>query len=390
MNLFNIRKNAKRDLHKELEKDGLVNIRGELEIEAFKNGKKIHEDKGENMVTIFAKHATMHLLTGETFTTHGTQRSFTGHDSTTPGEGTNPDGTLLSGQQFFSNNSNPDFDIDSRWSRSTITPNTDFGDSSPLPDQVRFPFFPTKMLFGTGFEWRSWADIPLEYRDQYESEGWNQSVFENVSIDSGSNNYSEELSGANVIIQKRSMNDIFSGSLTTPAILDTDFGISGAIKNGTYTDSAIHRGTLNAGGSGADPRTEVIVGNEFLLRQFQGIGAPSFIYARRENRFFQEGSEIALSADDKLENKISFSVTMPEQTGDDQGIFYPYNGYTLKVAGLFSDARLVLGNTVPVNVDGGLVNFNSMPHGIMFAKRYIAPITKTHDVSIRARWTLYL
>jgi hypothetical protein len=47
------------------------NLRGKLTITAEKNGVEVHRDEGDNVVTIFSKHAFMHLLTSESYTTHG-------------------------------------------------------------------------------------------------------------------------------------------------------------------------------------------------------------------------------------------------------------------------------------------------------------------------------
>jgi hypothetical protein len=144
-------------------------------------------------------------------------------------------------------------------------------------------------------------------------------------------------------------------------------------------------------------KLQLINGNYFPSYNYWGVGKPCFIYARREARFYQSGSEIGLDFDTSMENKITYTVTLPEQTGTNAGIFYPYNGFILKVAGLFADARFFLRNTIPASDaqsdDASLQefkNFTKMPQGILIAKRYISPITKSHDVSVTARWTLYL
>lgn len=375
-----IPRRAKRNLKKEIKKNGFADIRGKLEITAYKNGKPFHYEVGDNVVTIWAKHATMHLLTGETFTTHGEQRSFDPDfhiEGSDAGEGVNKDGTLISGQQYFSDNSDPDFTLDTRWSKSTINPDTNSGDAGGNSEDVKYPFFPTKMLFGTGFEWNSWSDIPEDYQSSYADDEWTESIF-NENIDNNGNDYSNIFQSGS-LIQARSMNDIFSGSLSTPTITDEDFAVTGAIKDGLYEDSDSER----------DSKIFEDGGNEFLEKEWAGVGRPSFIYARRESRFFQEQSEVALSSDSDLENKITFTVVMPEQTGTNAGIFYPYNGYTLKEAGLFCDARLLLENTVPSSGDEADL-YNKLNYGIMYAKRYISPIQKSHDVSISSRWTLYL
>jgi len=55
---------------------------------------------------------------------------------------------------------------------------------------------------------------------------------------------------------------------------------------------------------------------------------------------------------------------------------------------------MLLGNTVPTgSVDDDaaeLASYDKMPYGAMFAKRYIAPVFKSHDASLSIRWTIYL
>lgn len=396
-----IPKKSKRDAIGEFIKKGFIDFHGELEIIGKKNGKIVHYDKGENTVTVWAKHATMHLLSGESFTTWGNQRLFdsddaTAHTATDSGEGTNKDGTLMSGQQYFSTNSSPNFSLATRWSESTITPSQTIGDQYNSSTQVKYPFFPSKLVFGTGFEFPSWSSLGTNYPDYqqvYTDQGWDQATFDG-NISNSLNSFSNTWNGTS-LTKERSMNDIYTGALTTPTILDTDFAIPGSIKDGTYADSSVSRSVLNAGGTGSGTiKTYLEGGNEFLTKGYAGIGNPCFIYARRESRFFQSGSEIQLSNDAELENKITYTVVLPEQTGADAGIFYPYNGYLLKIAGLYTDARMLLANTVPTGSGdqnaNEYANWLKMPYGIMFAKRYISPITKSHDVSITARWTIYL
>ena len=381
-----ITKRAKRNLAQELRTNDFVQIEGRLEMAAMKNGKVFHYDVGSNVVTIWAKHATMHLLTGEAFSSHGNQREFdTGsndHSLTY-----NPDGTLLSGNQYFALNG-ANYGLENRWTKSTLTPNDDpsVGDSTTVVDEVKYPFFPSKMLFGTGFEWETWADVVAYgdgYSTKYEEDSWSTHFDSNV-LDAD-NDYSNTFIGTS-LEQTRTMNDIYSGSLTNSP-LDTDFAVQGAVKNGLYFDNA----TQGVGEVGA--RIEMIDDNEFSIQEYRGVGKPSFIYALRNQRFMFEGSEVRLSSDDgvDIENKITFTVNMPEQTGGEAGLFYPYNGFILKQAGLFCDARMLLENTVPINPGTPEIdNYNKMPYGIMIAKRNIAPIQKSHDVAISSRWTLYL
>ncbi|MCF7951177.1 MAG: hypothetical protein K9L57_06060 [Spirochaetaceae bacterium] len=396
--MFNIiKRNRKRDADSIIDamrQKGFADFRGEVEvIGRDRFGKINYYDFGENTVTVWAKHMTMHLLTGENFSSHGEQRIFdsedgTAHTNTGAGEGTNKDGTLLSGEQYFSTNDTPDFSLDSRWSKSTVDAQIGKGDSSDTDSEMKYPFFPTKMLFGTGFEFQNWGSIPSDYQTYYSDLGWDQSTF-NDNIGINDNWYNVQWDGGS-LTKARSMNDIYSGALTTPTIQDTDYAIPGSIKTGTYYDSSIQRGDTGSG-------TQVTYfdgGNEYLKKTYAGIGTPAFIYANREARYFESGSEILLSNDSYLENKITFTAVMPEQTGDQAGIYYPYNSYLLKVAGLFADAHMLLGNTIPSGSsddhEDELEYYDKMPGGIMAAKRYLSPVFKSHDTSLSIRWTIYL
>lgn len=351
-------------------------LHGELEIIGSKNGKVFHYEKKDNTITKFAKHATMHLMTGAIFSTYGTSRLTGDSDHVGSGGDTfqNKDGTLISGKQYFDDSAFPG--ADGWWSRPIA------GDSLTH----LYPFFPVKMLFGTGKEWKSWADIgDSSYYAQYIDDGWSETLFDNASINDASNDYSNDFSG-DTLRKNRSINDIYSEILTTPIITENDYAVTGAVKDGLYNNEA-----------GDSTKIELVGGNYFSKKEYSGVGNPAFIYARRTSRWYQSGSEISLSWDESVENKITYTVTMPEQTGVNAGKFYPYNGYVLKEAGLFSDARFVLKNTSPANDsesdDTNLNEFDyytKMPHGILYAKRYISPITKSHDVSITARWSIYL
>lgn len=337
--------------------------KGILEIFGYRNGELFHYDKAHNVATVWSKHSSMHLLTGEVFSDKGVTRS----DGTHISGDTNTDGTLVSAKQYF------DGDSITWWC----------GDSTGDPN-MDYPFFPTKMLFGTGFEFASWASMTGAQQTYYTTLGWAQATFD-ANISDAKNDYSNYYYG-DTLYKRKSINDMNSNILVTPTITDQDFGIAGAIKHGTYESR-----------TGDSAKLDTSSGSEYLLKQYQGIGHPCMIYAKRTGRFYQSGSEVALSFDDHQENKITFTVTLPEQTGSDAGRFYPYNGHILKVAGLFTDARFVLENTTPGNDAASddspqyeFDNYSKMPYGMLFAKRYIAPITKDHDVSITARWTIYL
>jgi len=357
----------------------LWDLHGDLEIIGTKNGEVFHYEKQENKITVWAKHSTMHLLTGESFSQVGTSRSTASgfHGDTTGDSFFNRDGTIVSGEQYFANPTFPG--PNDWWSRPVV------GDSTTH----LYPHFPTKMLFGTGFEWRDWDSIgDSDYYSYYiNTDGWISTEFDDAAKGNVANNYSADYDTVGDSLNyTRSMNDIYSGALTTPVVADSDYAIKGAVKNGLYE------------GSTSDiAKIDTISGNYFSTQPYWGIGRPAFIYAKRESRFYQSGAEVALNFDSNVENKITYTVTMPEQTGVFAGDFYPYNGFVLKEAGLFTDARFRLKDTTPPNDAGSddselaeFDNYSSMPHGMLFAKRYIAPITKSHDVSITARWTIYL
>ena len=376
--MFGIIKHVKRDkasYASELKRKDFISLRGELEIIGTENGKIVHYDKGENAITIWGKHATMHVLTGEVFSNVGNTRSTSATDHVASGDTlVNNDGTIVSGEQYFGAPSWPG--TNGWWSRPTS------GDSATH----LYPFFPVKMLFGTGFEWKSWADIgDSDYYTQYTNDGWNSTYFDDSAINDSGNYYSATFSG-DTLHKTRSMNDIYSGTLTTPVIQDTDFAVKGAVKNGLYENSV-----------GDSTHIELVSGSYFLKKNYWGIGKPSFVYAKRESAWNESGAEVALDFDSNVENKITFTVTMPEQTGTNAGIFYPYNGFTLKEAGLFCDARFRLSDTTPSDDadsdDSGLTefdNYTKIPGGIMVAHRYISPISKSHSLSVTARWSIYL
>ena len=360
--------------------DKMYPIRGELEIIGMRNGKIFHYDRGHNTIMAWAKHSMMHILTGESFAATGKQRSKLATDhykGTSIGDSSfNNDGTLMSNEQYFGS---PVFPGSMGWWSK--------GDSNiPSAATYIYPYFPTKILFGTGFEYNAFASMPADFQTYYTAASWASANW--VQNPHADNDYSGTFGGVtgDSLYKMKSMNDIYSTTLATPTILDSDFAVPGAVKSGLYYSL-----------KGDSQKIESITGNYFLKKDYQGIGKPALIYCKRESRFYQSGTEVGLDFDTSVENKITYTVTLPEQTGSNAGFFYPYNGFVLKVAGLFTDARFFLRNDIPIDDahsdDAALQeykNYLKMPYGLMLAKRYIAPITKSHDVSITCRWTLYL
>ena len=370
-----------------------VPIRGSLKVTSknVRTGEIEHVDEDHNTVTIWARHAMMHMITGSSFSSYGARRLFntdngafgTGSDfpyygSTENHSSTeNPDGTLLSGEQFFTSNGE-DYTLEKLWSKSTaeIDSTDDSTAQAGKLEQLTMPFFPTKMLFGTGIEFQDWNEIPVGYKSIYSSEGWGETsspstVSFNDKIENETQNrfYSNRFDSS--IVKTRTMNDIFSKKIDGDPS-NTDFGIEGAIKNGGYISS-----------SQTSTKTAIVSGKRFLKQENQGIGLPCFVYAKRTVRPFVGSSEILLSHDDigSYENKITYTVKLPAQEDSD---FYPYNGYLLKQVGLFCDATLVFDNGVTSSSQS-----DKMPAGMLIAKRNISPITKSHENEIVAQWTLY-
>jgi len=382
-----------------------VDFKGELEIWAIKDGKVIHHDIEKNIVTKWAKHATMHLLTSESYSTHGdrtlgtetaySKRMITDHTAVT-----NIDGTMMSDAQYLSDNTDYYEDSGSglSYQYQTVAHPDLVADTTDSSANFVYPFFPTKMLFGTGIEFASWADVTADERGGIGQDGygnqsngaWDETSFDNLLTvtPTDKNYYSALWNGTGYVLTKtRTVNDVYSAALTT-TLDDDSFGVKGAIKNGTYT--------------GQNPAVLTTIDeNDFSNGSYRGIGRPAFIYAKKNQRFFQSEGETVLELGETtgttdLESKLTYTVIMPEQT---TGQFYPYNGYTLKVAGLFADAPMLLKNTIPAsntNNDDVLTsgqeytNYQKMPTGILWATRNIAPIYKSHDTKIIAQWTIYL
>jgi hypothetical protein len=75
----------------------------------------------------------------------------------------------------------------------------------------------------------------------------------------------------------------------------------------------------------------------------------------------------------KFKNISVYQVTMPDSL-----VAYCYDGETLNEAGLYCDASLT-GTT------GGT---HDMPYGMLLAKRYFSPITKSDTISVNFMWSV--
>jgi hypothetical protein len=373
--------------------EGILKITG-----TTRDGEVYHTDEAHNTVMVWARHAMLHALTGESFSGWGTRRVFNGegaiwgtgsvkpyyqspfaeHATSVSGAGgNNPDGTLLSGKPYFYANGT-EYSIDKLWSRSTATVISPDPTTAVNLGNLTMPFFPSKMLFGTGVEFLDWeGDVPIDYKTIYEGDGWGDGTggttnfTTNIGIDSNYLYSNKTYSGG--IYKTRTMNDIYAQKIQNEP-LNTELGISGAIKNGGYFSE-----------SDKETKTELINGKRFLKQELRGVGLPCFVYVDRTQRNYISSSATKLSADNSTEtgyeNKLTYKITLPTQDDD---IFYPYNGFYLKQIGLFCDAGLVFNN-----LSTGSIQYNKMPAGMLFAKRNIAPIEKSHETNIVAEWTLY-
>jgi len=321
----------------------LNNIKGEVEITGIRNGKIIYYDKGENTVTTWAKHSVIHLLTGKIFSNSGESFLDGVHSDTE-----NSDGALISGKQFL-NSSGIEY----------------WANDASIDTGFNYTFFPTKIILGTGTEFEEVTDS-TEYSALKENnptlkfDDWTTFSDFNTNINDVKNNFSNTYSEASML-NTRTVNSITTTSLTAPQNPELETSVKGVIKT-LQTDNTAPTGSLI------------------------GVGKPCFVYVGRENAVLTDTSEALPTSDNnEYNNKITFTVVLPDQTGDNSGKYYPYNGYTIKEAGLFADA-LVNPN---VELPAGDLNIK-MPYGLLFAKRYITPFTKTADSSFTIRWTIYI
>lgn len=356
-------------------------MKGELNVKAWKDGQLFYHDGGDNTITIWAKHNMIHLLTGDVFSNLGELKKNTleagneNHAITIP---TNKDGTLISQSQYWwDGEPGPGAVWNGQWSSSSGT----------FVGDYIYPFFPTKMLFGTGKEYENWthvADNASPEEILFLQSTWNTIESFNIKIPlatTPTNYYSGTVKvnnvyqkyGAGNIIPCRTVNDYLSGKIEGSPD-QNEYGVVGAIKDGTL--------------DGIDP-TKLVTGTEdTLLPDYRGIGRPCFIYCKRDIKWDDNASEVFLSNEGLgYENKITFTVTLPDQTAASSslGWFYPYNGYDLKEVGLFSDSLLTING-----IDDGNYPYKNMMGGTMLAKRYIAPLRKEANIGVSAQWTLYL
>lgn len=384
--------------------DGFVDIKAYQK----KDGKRslVYHDCGDNVVTDWMRHAIMMMLTGNNFSSVGysdqldlnmaknfedqiTMPASYNHTGKNEQETEkNYDGYILNGHQYFFSGK----DITEKYSKSMIAEN-------------KYAYFPTKILFGTGKEYSSWDVLQAEnesanaywYTEMLNSYGGNLAMaktnFDN-NIDLACNKFSGSISkniysGNGSILRTRTVNDpdATSSIISTTSTMFKNYGVVGAIKTPYFSkdDDVLLQSTESDAGR--------------LLKPInRGIGRPCFIYLNtpKDGDMVKEGwsdsksSEVALSKDESslFLNKITFTVTMPEQgaSNNSVGEYYPYNGYTLKQMGLYNDCRLTTTETAANDLNN--YPYLNMPCGMLLAVKNITAFEKTADSEIIITWTL--
>ena len=116
----------------------------------------------------------------------------------------------------------------------------------------------------------------------------------------------------------------------------------------------------------------------------------------------------ALGTTSPYETEITYTVVMPSQPINSTEVttFYPYNGWILKQAGLFSDSRYKLrseeadttspySESVLLNVaNSGAVDGNtyrdSVGGQLLFTRNLSSPILKTPDNQVVFNWHIFI
>jgi hypothetical protein len=408
--------------------DGYVDIKAYNE----KDGKKelIYHDTGDNTVTDWMRHAIMVMLTGAVFSKNGdgakglsldtnfsdsyssllNENQYSAPDTNTSENkiahtvgtstltGTNQDGYLLNGKQYF-------------WKTEDYTGH--YSAASSKLGSNYYALFPTKVLLGTGKEYDSWATLQSE--NESENQPWYanmlneyggtvseaQAEFDaNISISSngtvkqkncnvlsGSISNNVYSSDAASISRMRTVNDpsTDTSARTNTSTMSKNFNVVGAIKTcyfNSTSDSSKLMSSISSEG-------------RLLKPTYRGIGRPCFIYfntSTTNENWRDTSAEVILSNDSSLNylNKITFSITMPSQSAvnDAIGAYYPYNGYTLRQIGLYNDARLSKVVSAVGTDEASAKPYNNMPCGMLLAVKNIAAFTKIADTSVTLTWTL--
>lgn len=422
-----------------------LNMRGELEvIVKDREGNIVSYERGHNQVTKLAKMAIIHLLAGEIGVVdsdvfsieHSGESSdfqrvyslndvvnsakiFPRYERSNHTNSSNLDGTLVSGSQFFYDGDEYDNGITYRLTQ--VAPY----DASDHTLKLNFNF-PTKMLFGTGVEAYDSDSLNNAYLTDFGQaistsaamrlNGYtlnpgeiSAKFFAGCSSDGGDLDgvsTQKKLSNwySNGVYRCRTLQPASSQQMfTTP--INTDTSIKGAIKN-CYITSTEDTDKYNAT-------------TKMAVNDYRGYGYPCFIYAKRSTGSFYNASEgnqeVYYQMNSALgstpyETEITYTVNMPAQPVNSSSIssFYPYNGWILKQAGLFSDSRFKLrseDNKEESSVykeeyflsqiagnesDNAKIYRDSVGGQMLFTRNLSSPIMKTADTEVVFVWHIFI
>ena len=437
-----------------------IGMRGELEvIVKDRNGNVKSYERDHNQVTKLAKMALLHLLAGEIGTVDTDpysvaeeqetgMRAYALDDSTgtlptaksriancfvhgNHTTTTNADGQMVSGEPFFFTGS----DIQNDTSKSTLLSQVaPFSESFSGNQKINFNF-PTKMLFGTGLEDHSVDTISsATYPNDFGTALSPQAIlvlngyaagFEGGAINtkffygcSSAPDDDESIQDYPISQNKRLSNwysaDAFRSRTLQPASTrpittsptSDDTALKGAIKN-CFIESTSDTDLYN-------PTTKM------AQAPYRGYGHPCFIYAKRSTQGLyntsENNKEVYYSLNDALgasayETEVTYTVVMPAQpvASDSISTYYPYNGWVLRQAGLFSDSRYKI-RTVPDSdttlgeskflgdVNSGNADTSNGAHTwrdsvggqLLFTRNLSSPFIKTADDEVTFIWHIFI
>lgn len=373
--------------------DGFVDIKG------YKNGKMFYHDCGDNVVTDWMRQAIITMLAGISFTNFGDMPKYVNGVHGSP----NPDGYCFNGKQYEETiKQDEQVKYCSSWSG------------------YKYATFPTKILFGTGKEYTDWNTLRSEnestnsdwYNDMLNTFGSGyvdtaQTIFDgNIADTTGDtvtagklNDFSGTItngvySGDGEIARCRTVNDPDSSTTEVASAVSMyrNYGVVGAIKTPYISGVSDYTDML---------QNIVSESGRLLKPAYRGVGSPAFIYFNQQQKdpesktetWGSDAAEVYISkeTDNKHLTKITFTVTLPEQSSSTsaEGKYYPYNGFTLKQIGLYNDSQVVnKPDSVPNTSDGAYYTYTNMKHGTLLAVKNIAPFSKQASSSYVISWTL--
>ena len=283
------------------------------------------------------------------------------------------------------------------------------------------------MLFGTGLEAYDDASAETDYNKEIGSGSLNIQAINKLNgyttSDPGFNtnfwkglDLSDDISAIGTIGERLTnwyANEKFRARTlqsSTPFKIDTTISstatsIRGAIKNCYITRTDGQTARYNGATKMAQP-------------DYRGYGYPCFIYAKRSTQRFYWNTEgnnetyykmnNALGTTSPYETELVYTVIMPAQPVNSTEIttFYPYNGWVLKQAGLFSDSRYKLrsedGNesspykeaslleVANSGSDDGKIYRDSVGGQLLFTRNLSSPILKTPDNQVIFNWHIFI